>query len=190
MLQVEVIAEMRTKFGKGAARTMRRAGQTPAVVYGKTEPLALELDTHAFTKALLSIHRKNAVINLAINDGKKQNVKHVVTKEIQTDPLLNSVVHADFYEISLDEPMVFVVPIRYTGKAKGVDMGGDMTIAKEKLTVKGKALDIPDAVEVDVAALGLGEKMTFADLALPSGVALLDAPETMCVSVSSGAAQA
>jgi len=188
MLQVEVTAQMRTKFGKGAARTMRRAGQTPAVVYGKTEPLALELDTHAFTKALLSIHRKNAVINLAITDGKKQNVKHVVTREIQTDPLLNSVLHADFYEISLDDPMVFVVPLRYTGKAKGVDMGGEMAIAKEKFTLKGKALEIPDAIEVDVTALEVGGKMTFGDIKLPAGVKMLDAPETLCVSVTSGAA--
>ncbi|HSR35897.1 MAG TPA: 50S ribosomal protein L25, partial [Desulfurivibrionaceae bacterium] len=178
MLQVEVTAQVRTKFGKGAARTMRRAGQTPAVVYGKQEAVALELDTHTFTKTLLSIHRKNAVINLAINDGKKQSVKHVLPKEIQTDPLLNSVVHADFYEISLDEPLTFVVPIRYTGKAKGVDMGGDMTILKEKLTLKGKALDIPDAVEVNVTPLGIGDKMTFGDIQLPAGVTMLDAPAT------------
>ncbi len=189
MLQVEVAAQVRTKFGKGAARTLRRAGQTPAVVYGKQDSIALELDTHAFTKALLSIHRKNAVINLTITDGKKQNVKHVVTKEIQTDPLLNSVVHADFYEISLDALMVFVVPIRYTGKAKGVDMGGDMMIAKEKLTLKGKALEIPDAVEVNVSALGIGEKMCFADIQLPAGVSMLDAPETVCVSVGTAVAQ-
>lgn len=187
MLQVEVTAQLRTKFGKGAARTLRRAGQTPAVVYGKQDSLALELNSHDFTKALLSIHRKNAVINLTITDGKKQSVKHVVTKEIQTDPLLNSVVHADFYEISLDAPMVFVVPIRYTGKAKGVDMGGDMSIAKEKLTLKGKALEIPDAVEVNVSALGIGEKMSFADIQLPAGVTMLDASETVCVSVSAAA---
>lgn len=189
MLQVEMTAQVRTKFGKGAARTLRRAGQTPAVIYGKQESLSLELDTHAFTKTLLSIHRKNAVINLTIDDGKKQSVKHVVTKEIQTDPLLNSVVHADFYEISLDAPMVFVVPIRYTGKAKGVDMGGEMTIAKEKLTLKGKALDIPDVLEVNVSALGIGDKMSFADIQLPAGVTMLDSPETVCVSVG-GAAQA
>ena len=184
MLQVEVTAQMRTKFGKGAARTMRRAGQTPAVVYGKTEPLALELDTRAFTKALLAIARKNAVINLEIIDGGKKSVKHVVTKEIQKDPLLDSVVHADFYEISLDATMTFVVPIRFNGKAKGVDMGGDLMISKEKLTLRGKALDIPDAMEVDVSPLGLGEKRTFGDLPLPAGVTLLDAPETVCVSVS------
>jgi len=189
MIQVEVAAEMRTKFGKGAARTMRRAGQTPAVVYGKTEPLALTLDTRSFTKALLAIARKNAVINLEITNAGKKSVKHVITKEIQKDPLLDSVVHADFYEISLDAPMVFVVPIRFSGKAKGVDMGGDLMITKEKLTLKGKILDIPDAVEVDVSPLGLGEKLTFGGLPMPAGVTLLDAPETVCVAVS-GVAEA
>lgn len=189
MLQVEVTAQMRTKFGKGAARTMRRAGQTPAVVYGKTEALSLEVDTRSFTKTLLAIARKNAVINLEINEGGKKNVKHVITKEIQKDPVLDSVIHADFYEISLDVPMVFVVPIRFSGKAKGVDMGGDLMISKEKLTLKGKALDIPDAVEVDVSPLGLGEKRTLGDLALPAGVTLLDSPETVCVAVS-GTAEA
>lgn len=190
MLQVEVAARMRTKFGKGAARTLRRAGQTPAVVYGpKLEPLALELDTRSFTKALLSIHRKNAVISLEIIDGKSKSVKHVVTKEIQTDPVLNALVHADFLEISLDDSLVFEVPIHYRGKAKGVDMGGDLTIARDKVTLKGKALDIPNAIEVDVSSLGLGEKFTCATLAVPAGVALLDAADAVCVSVS-GAAEA
>ncbi|MEW6593294.1 MAG: 50S ribosomal protein L25 [Thermodesulfobacteriota bacterium] len=187
MLQVDVAAQVRTKFGKGAARTLRRAGQTPAVVYGKQESLALELDSHSFTKALLSIHRKNAVINLKVTDGKKESVKHVLPKEIQTDPLLNTVLHADFYEISLDEPRVFVVPIRYVGKAKGVDMGGDMTITKNKLTLRGKALEIPDVVEVNVSPLGIGEKMSFADIQLPPGLTMLDAPETVCVTVAAAA---
>ncbi|MDH5299466.1 MAG: 50S ribosomal protein L25, partial [Desulfobulbaceae bacterium] len=95
MLQVEMSARVRKSFGKGAARTTRRAGQTPAVVYGpKTEPLALELNTKDFTKGLIFINRRNAVVNLNIDDGGSTSTRHVVVKEIQADPVQDTLVHA------------------------------------------------------------------------------------------------
>ena len=87
MLQVDISARLRKSFGKGAARTLRRSGWTPANLYGPNiEPMALELETKPFMKTLLSIHRQNAVISLSIDEDGKTSKRHVVTKEIQTDP--------------------------------------------------------------------------------------------------------
>jgi large subunit ribosomal protein L25 len=83
--------------------------------------------------------------------------------------------------------MQFQVPLKYVGKAKGVDLGGDMTIAKNKVTVSGKLLDIPDLIEVDVAPLDRGAVLTAKDLGLSAGVSLVTNPDTICVSISGAA---
>lgn len=187
MLQVDIAADKRDDRGKGAARSLRRAGRTPAVLYGpKIDPQALSLDTHSFTKALFAVHRRNAVLNLEVNDGGGKSLHHVITREIQTDPIADNVLHADFYVISLEEPLEFQVPLRYKGKAKGVDMGGDLIVSMEKVPLKGKALDIPDAVEVDLAPMGPNSKLTCAELSLPAGVELAVAGDEVCVAVAGG----
>jgi large subunit ribosomal protein L25 len=188
MLQIDMTARVRKTVGKGAARTLRRAGNTPAVIYGpQGTPVSLECNTKELTKGLLSIHRKNAFINLEIEEDGKKTVRQVITREIQTDPVQDTVVHADFYEISLDKPMKFQVPLKYVGKAKGVDLGGDMTILRNKVAVSGKLLDIPDLIEVDVTPLDRGAVLTCKELGLAEGVSLVTDADAVCVSISGAA---
>lgn len=184
MLQVDLTAQIRKTFGKGAARRLRSSGETPAVLYGpSTDSLALVLDTKPFVKTLLSLRRQNAVINLEINDGKNSKKKHVMTRELQTDPITDSLVHADFYEISLDKDIILEVPVQYTGKAVGVDLGGDLNIAVTKITLKGKVLDIPDFVEVDITQLALDDRILCKDIDIPDNVLLESERDRVCVSV-------
>lgn len=189
MLQVDIAARKRDDFGKGASRSLRRAGRTPAVLYGPklAEPQALSLDTHSFTKALFSVHRRNSVINLEVaDDSGSSTIHHVIAREIQTDPIVDNLLHADFYVISLEEPLVFQVPLQYKGKAKGVDMGGELETAMEKVTLKGKALDIPNFIEINLAPLGPDSKLTCGELPLPAGVELVGKSDAVCVAVVGG----
>jgi large subunit ribosomal protein L25 len=184
MLQVEVSAQLRDKFGKGAARTLRRAGKTPAIMYGqKNEPLALTLDTHAFTKTLLHLQRRNAVVSLDVEMASGVKKHHVIIKEIQVDPIHDTLEHADFFEINLEAPRTFIVPVKYTGKARGVEMGGDLSVTVHEISVKGNPLDIPDEIEVDVTPLGTNEHFVCQDLALPPNVTLLSPKDKVCVGV-------
>ncbi len=181
MIQIDVTAQLRDKFGKGAARTIRRDGRTPAILYGpKTDPMALTLDTHTFTKSLLDLQRRNAVISLDIEgDGQKS----VMVKDIQVDPINNALKHADFYELDLNTEYSYSVPVVYTGKAKGVDTGGEMQVNINSVNLKGKPLNIPDSIEVDVTALMIDDKITLAELSIPEGVTLLGKPEAVCVTI-------
>lgn len=191
MLQVDVSAQVRKNFGKGAARSLRRAGKTPAIIYGsKNEPLALALDTHTFTKTLLHLQRRNAVVSLDIETDAGVEKRHVVIKEIQVDPIHDTLKHADFYEIALDSPRTFTVPVKYAGKARGVEMGGDLSVTVHEISVKGNPLDIPDVIEVDVTPLGTGEHFVCQDLALPANVALLSPKDKVCVAVVTARAAA
>ncbi len=121
MITKEIPSAVRDSFGKGAMRRLRAAGKTPGVVYGSgAEALALEFETKVLFHELLDLQRRNAVITLKIDNGSE---KRVVVKEIQTDPVRDSLYHADFLEIDIDKPARFTVPVSYTGKAKGEDSG-------------------------------------------------------------------
>ena len=190
MLQISLNANVRTGHGKGAARTLRRSGQTPAVLYGLgAEPVSLALDTKKLTRELMAIHHRNTIVNLDVENEGNKSTKHVVIKEIQVDPLKEVPVHADFCEISLDKPLILAVPLEYTGKAKGVDLGGEMLISATSVNLKAKPLEIPDSIVVDVTSLNIGDSISFSDLAIPSGVTMVDAGTKHCISVVTASAK-
>lgn len=185
MLQFDLTAQVRDTFGKGSSRRLRMVGQTPAVLYGnKLEPVSLQMDTKELTHTLLKVQRRNAIYNLHVKKEGAEVVHHVMVKELQTAPVSDALVHADFCAISLEAPIVFTVPVNFVGKAKGVELGGDMTVLVRNVTLKGRPLDVPEFIEKDISDLGVGEKYTCADLELPANVELLDAKDAVCVSVA------
>ncbi len=174
MLQYDLSAQVRNEFGKGSARSLRRAGGTPAVLYGpKTEPVSLKFDTKILTNTLLAMQRRNAVFSLDI-EGEDTANRHVMVKEIQTKPVDDTLIHVDFFEVSMKEPLVLQVPIKFSGVAKGVELGGEMNIFNAKVALKGIVLDIPDFIEVDVSDLNIGERIHCSDLDIPSNIEILD----------------
>lgn len=185
MLRVDMAATLRQNFGKGAARTLRRAGMTPAVLYGQgNESVSLSLETRGFTKQLVKIHGQNVVVALDVEGDGVNQKRHVMLKEVQKNPVTDLPIHADFYEISLEQPMTLPVSLRLHGQAKGVDLGGVLNVARHEVHLKGLPLDIPDWIEADITSLELGGKgLICGDLAIPENVELLDEAETVCVSV-------
>ena len=186
MLQVDMSASKRDSFGKCAMRRLRVGGNTPAVLYGNDKDvMALQLETTPFLKSLFQISRKNAVVNLSINGDE---TRHVMMKEIQTDPVDDSLIHADFFEINLDVPKCFTVAIELTGKAKGVDLGGELVVHKAAVQIEGLPLDIPDTVSVDIAALEIGDSIKFSDIDLPGNLKMVTDASALCVEVITAAA--
>lgn len=184
MLQFDLTAQVRDTFGKGASRRLRTAGQTPAILYGNnTQAQALQMDSKELTNTLLKVQRRNAVFTLRVKENQAEACHHVMVKELQTDPVSEALVHADFCAISLETPIVFTVPVQFVGKAKGVDLGGDMTTFVKSVVLKGRPLDIPEFLEKDISDLGVDEKYTCADLDIPAGVELLSNKDAVCVSV-------
>ena len=181
MLQVEMNAAVRSETGKGPMRRLRSEGQTPAVVYGGgSDAKALKMESKALMGTLLEIYRHNAVVTLKIDDGSE---KHVVVKEVQTDPVTDSLVHADFCEIDLQKPQCFDVPVKYTGNAKGVDLGGVLNVASEVVTLKGCPLDIPNECSLNVSDLNIGDNLTFSAISIPENVELVSDADRVCVGV-------
>jgi len=181
MLQVEMSATVRTVTGKGAMRRLRNQGLTPAVVYGAGgEALALQMDTKSMMAKLLEIYRHNAVVSLNV-DG--SGTKSVVVKEVQTDPVQDTLVHADFCEIDLEKPTVFSVPLKFAGTPKGVDLGGRLETYATVVLLEGKPLDIPNEVTLSVANMNIGEQLTFSAIAIPDNLKMVSRADAACVGV-------
>lgn len=175
-------AQTRQGKGKGAARSLRRAGQVPAVIYGHgraAEPLAL--DDTMLQKVLLTAHG-STLLDVAI-DGKAP-VKALL-REVQRDALRpTTVLHVDLFEVRADEKITVQVAVHLTGTADGVRNGGgvlDHTL--RELTIKVLPADIPEHIDVDVTPLLIGHSVHVRDVKVPNAEILNDAGLTICVVV-------
>lgn len=185
MIKQDMTAKIRQNFGKGATHRLRQSGYAPAILYGKkSESLPLAIEAKTLTRDLLRLHGHNAVVSLDIEGEKGKNKHHVLIKDIQTDPIADTILHVDFLEIDMDQEIVLDVPVIYTGTAKGVDMGGILNILAHTVKIKGLPLAIPDDIIVDVTPLELTSSgITCGDLAIPENVTLEEELDKVCVSV-------
>lgn len=150
----------RTEFTNSARRKVREQGQVPAVIYGKsTDTKSISLDSIELIKTLREGGR-NAIIKLDLN-GKAHSV---MLYEMQTDPLKNEIVHADFHVVNLKEDVEVEVPITLTGDAAGVKDGGVLQQPMYQVSITAKPGDIPQSIEVDITELGVNDTLTIKDV--------------------------
>ena len=167
MSEATMVAELRTSFGKGAARKSRAAGRTPAVIYGHgSEPRHITLPARELA---LVLRHKNAVINLDI-EGKNESV---LVKSATKDVVTQIIEHVDLVTIVKGEKVHVEVPVHVVGES----LSGT-TIDLEHKTVKllTEANNIPEYVEAVFNKEGAGFHLLAKDIKLPAGVAL-DLPE-------------
>jgi large subunit ribosomal protein L25 len=166
MADSSITAERREEKGKGPARRLRNKGLIPAVVYGrKQEPTHLSVDPAVLLKAIETPHRFNTVLTLRL-DGSD---KHVLFKDYTVDPVTRKLLHADFLEVKLDEPVKVEVPVVTTGRAAGQAEGGILSLATHEIVLEALPNKIPVRIEVDVTNLKIGGSIHVADLKPPEG---------------------
>ena len=174
-------ATPRTGSGKGVARKLRAAGKVPAVVYGhgdRTIPLAL--DAHELEILLHSISVDNTVIGLMTEGGAETKV---LIREVQMHPFRPMALHVDFLQLHAGERIRLHIPVRLVGTPEGVHAhGGVMDQVIYDLDVECLPDQIPEAAEVDVSGLQIGDSARVGDLKL-DGVKVLTDPDLPIVSV-------
>lgn len=169
---IQLAATARDTIGK-ANRRLAPKGQVPAVVYGVGHtPVSISLDKHALDMLLLHGAASN-LIELSI-DGDKP--VHTVIKEVQRDPLKGAVLHVDLWAVSMKKHISTVVPIHFVGDPAGVKTGGVLTHNMREVHVDSLPGDMPDALEINVEALEVGDSMHVSDLIAPDGV-IITSPE-------------
>jgi large subunit ribosomal protein L25 len=158
----KITAEMRTEFGKGAARRIRREDKIPAVVYGHgNDPIHLTLPGHS-TMMALKHGGANALLELDI-DGTSQLA---LAREVQVDPLRRVLEHIDFVAVRKGEKVTVDVPVHVVG-----DAVSETLVVTENATVQveAEATNIPEFIEVSVQGAEIGTQIHASDLELPEG---------------------
>lgn len=177
MQEISLKLTERTAVGKKAAK-LRKEGMVPSVVYGgKSKAIATQSPSIETTKVARTAG-KHTPVHLTI-DGKK---KLAIIKNIDVDPVKHAVRHVEFHTIKQNEAIVTEVPIVLTGMGESAAEKAGLVIlqAIEKVEVKAKPADLPEALEISVVDLTTDEdKLTVADLKLPDEVVFADAEQDM-----------
>jgi large subunit ribosomal protein L25 len=182
---VELKANLREEKGKELNKKLRKAGLVPGVVYRKGEAtLSLKMDSKSLSKALRTEAGENVIIKLFVEGDKKKKERIVVIKELQKDPVKDTLVHLDLNEISLTETLKVKVPLMAKGEAIGVKQeGGVLQHVMWEVEVECLPTNIPDKIEVDITTLKIGDTLSLKDVLFPEGVKILGDLESIVFSV-------
>jgi large subunit ribosomal protein L25 len=182
--QANLQAASRTATGKGAARSLRRDGKVPGIIYGHgREAEAVTIDKSALNKMLFGISAGTTILDVAV-DGRAP-VKALI-REIQRDSLRPAeIIHLDLYEVRSDEEITLAVPIRLIGIPDGVrNFGGVLDHVLRELEVEVLPSNIPDHVDLDVTALTIGHSLFVRDVKVENAKVLNDPDTPICTVVA------
>lgn len=189
MEQRELLVKVRNNTGKGVARKLRGEGLIPAVFYGhKSAPIALSLNPTELKKIINSESGRNTLITLKF-EGKKEKERVALLKDLQLTPLKRTYLHADLYEVLMDEKITARVPIHFVGKAIGVKEGGIEQHSRREIDVRCLPGNLPDFIEADVTNLAIGDSLHIKDLKLSEGIEVLDPAGDTIVTIIAPAAE-
>ncbi|MDQ0984959.1 50S ribosomal protein L25/general stress protein Ctc [Streptomyces sp. V2I9] len=181
MAEIKLATEVRTEFGKGAARRVRRADRVPGVVYGHgAEPVHVTLPGHDL---LLALRTANVLIGLEI-DGKDALV---IPKAVQRHPLKGTIEHVDLLTVKRGEKVEVEIAVHAEGDlAPGANL---LEFVQNTLLVEAEATHIPESVTVSVAGLDAGDSILAKDIALPKGSVLAGDEDAIVIQVVAAQAE-
>ncbi|HEV2759637.1 MAG TPA: 50S ribosomal protein L25 [Acidimicrobiales bacterium] len=179
MDEVSLVAEVGRVKGSSEARRLRLAGKVPAVLYGHgIDPIDVAVGSRELRAALTSDSGLNALISLDV--GGKNHL--AMARQLQRHPVRRAIDHGDFVVVRRDEVVSVEVPIHLVGEALEVERAdGLVEQSLHSLVVQAKPGDIPNAIEVDISELTIGEAIRVADLKLPAGATTEVDPEEIVV---------
>ncbi|MDE5843044.1 MAG: 50S ribosomal protein L25/general stress protein Ctc [Muribaculaceae bacterium] len=201
MKSFDLKAEPRTILGKKSVKALRNEGKIPAVLNGGkivelpyTGPLkegekvvAIDEKRGLITTDIVVaaedvrklIYSPDIFeINLEINGESRK----AVLKDLQFQPVKDTVLHIDFLEVFPEKPIIMEVPVQIEGHAEGVKAGGKLTLSMRKLKVKAPYTEIPERLVVNVDNLGLGKSLAVGDLSF-EGLELMNAKNAVVCAV-------
>lgn len=162
-------AETRERVGKGASRALRREGRVPAVIYGnKQEPVSIHLEEKALMKMLNTGHFMNSVVMI---EGAGNAAIRTLPKDVTFDVVTERPVHVDFLRISKNASVTVNVPVNFIDEAEspGIKKGGVLNIVRHELELVVDASKIPEAIDVSLKGLEVGDTIHISAVDLPNG---------------------
>jgi large subunit ribosomal protein L25 len=161
-------AAVRIGTGKGAARSVRRDGRIPAVLYGGGEaPTPLSLDKKTVTLLIYAGHFLTTIFELDI-DGKKERA---IPRDYQLDVVTDDPLHVDFFRLKPGARLKLEVPVHFINHeaSPGLKRGGTVNVVYHSIEMWVPADDIPDAIIADLTGMEFNSALSIADVKLPEG---------------------
>lgn len=185
MDKIIVKADKRSDSGKGSARSLRRNGFIPAVVYSAGNSMPVQIKRKQMTNLIFSGAGENSLISIEINeDGSKTSEHPVLVKDYQLEPVSDELLHVDFMEISLKEIVKVTVPILIIKQPAGIKMGGVLAKRMREIEVECLPTQIPDKIEIDAGFIEIGDSYHVSDIPEQEGLEIITDPSEVILSVS------
>ena len=183
MNAVELEAQPRETKKRNRNKASREAGRIPGVVYGggKEKNSLVEVDEKTFGRVMDSASSDTVLLNLKVGDASRL----ALVQEVQHHPVSRKPLHVDFREVKPDQSVIVTLPTVPVGEAVGVKTGGGtLEHVLRYIKVKGTPSSLPESIEVDVAALDIGQTLHVSDVATADGVELLGNASNPVISIS------
>ena len=182
MAETALTAEPRTVAGSRACRRLRASGLTPAVVYGHKEgAVSIQIKNDDIVRMVREGHK---VVDLDLSGDHEK----ALIRDLQWDTWSKEVIHVDFLRVSKGELMEVELPLEFVGEAIGTQNGGVLEHPNVSITVECPALQIPDAIRVNLSDLKIGESLTVGELTVPDQVKVLTEPDVPVATIVDPAA--
>jgi large subunit ribosomal protein L25 len=165
----ELSATVREKVGKGAARSVRRQGLVPAVIYGgKQPPISINLPNR---DVYFKIHGGGFFTTVAMIDVAGEKIR-AIPRDYQIDPVSDRPLHVDFLRVVEGSRLTVDVPVQFVneGAAPGIRRGGVLNVVRHRITVDCLADQIPEKILVDLTGLDINDSLHISAVSLPEGV--------------------
>jgi large subunit ribosomal protein L25 len=173
----------REDLGSRRVRRLRAQGLIPGVLYGKGHSRAIVVPERDLRTAMTGPSGLHAILDVVI-EGQK-TVHPSILAEYEQDPIRGTISHIDLREVRLDQPIHATVIVHLVGDSVGVKAGGVLSLIVRELQVEALPADVPEHIDVDIAALEVGDVLRLADIPAVEDVTFLDdAYETVIATVS------
>ena len=171
MTQFSLSARIRDDKGKGVARRLRRDDRIPAVFYGPNAKATMLSVSYSDLGGIIKQNTsENIILGLQIESESGIENRKVMLKELQIDPIKDTFLHADFYEISMDKELTVDIPVHLVNTPIGVQKGGILQHVRREITITCLPDNLVDSLEVDVSGLDIGDSVHLRDIEIPEGI--------------------
>ena len=176
MKTVSLSGSARTSVGKKDAKTLRKQGLVPGVLYGNGENIHFQVKENELNKLVLT-----PVVSFVELDIEGKKYKSII-QDTQYHPVSDRLTHIDLLSINEAKPIKIAVPIKFEGTAPGIIKGGKLNQVYRKLKIEGLPSHIPSDISVNISKLDIGHSVRVRDIHV-DGLTLLNAGDDVVVSV-------
>jgi large subunit ribosomal protein L25 len=182
--RIKLEVQAREPRGSAEVRRLRAQGLIPGVLYGAgKEAQTFCVGERELRRAITGEHGTHTILDVVVG-GDGGAARPAVLKDYQMHPTKSRLLHVDLHEVRLDRPIQTAVGIELVGESEGVKVGGVLTQVTREVNVEALPMSIPDRIELDIAAMEIGDSLRVADLVVPDDVTVLDDEDMVLASVA------